>query len=253
MADARVPFWDCLVCVVGLGFVTQRGARRSSFSEKPALQLPWLRVEGRQHPAARSRLRRGSEAGSPQPGGGGSPPPGSSRQRRDRGPGGGGAPQHRLPPPRRERAGERGPGIALRPSTPADLEPPAEGLWVPFSPISRRAIHPWKSTPGVKAKPALTRRGVSPHAGPRFLQVWRGRGGCAVRGSGARRAPSPPLRLRLPLPRARPRRSAAPRPAPLSAELRTPPAAGSGSPPSRLPSALGRGRWGGGGGERKKD
>lgn len=64
---------------------------------------------------------------------------------------------------------------------------------VPGSPspgcFSRRAVHPWKSTPGVKAKPALTRRGVAPQPGPRFLQVRWGRGGCAAL-RGLRRPPS---------------------------------------------------------------
>lgn len=192
MAGGRVPCWDCPVCVVGLGLVALRGARRSPFSEKPASQLPWLRVEGREPRAARSRLRRNSGAGRAEPGsggGGGSPPPGSSRQRRARGPRGGGAPQHRLPPPGRERAGKGGPGHRAPPVSTCGPGTPGRGSLGPLPPGSRREVHPWKSTPGVKAKPALTRRGVAPQRGPRFVQVRWGRGGCAAL-RGLRRPPS---------------------------------------------------------------
>lgn len=82
--------------------------------------------------------------------------------------------------------------------------------------------------------------GAALRAGP----VGKGRLRCAARAPAPAERPAPRLQLRLPLPRAWPRRSAAPRPAPLSAELRTPPAASCGSPRPASPLP-----WGEEGGE----
>lgn len=190
----------------------------------------------------RSRLRGALGAGSPLPGGG--------EQRRPRVPAAGTLPDTVCPPRGRQRPGREGAPAPCSLPPPADLGRRAAGAWVPF---------PFLGAPGERSPPPTEKHPgcegqASSYPGRGLPRRWgrvrrSGRRAAAARGSG-----SDFLLLRLG-PAARPRSPARPRPGPplsaASCGLRRPPAAG---PASRLPSVLGRGRWGGGGGgERERD
>lgn len=173
--------------------------------------------------------------------------------------------------PSRQQPAAAGPRSPRRGRSPAPSAPTQEGArreGGPRAPCSARVhLRTWNARPRVPGSPSPglpasgpslekhpgregeagaypERGGSAAGAALRAGPVGKGRLRCAARAPAPAERPAPRLQLRLPLPRAWPRRSAAPRPAPLSAELRI--------PPSRLPSALGRGRWGGGAGERRR-
>lgn len=223
MAGGRVPFGDCPVGVLRLGFAastqgcTQKRARDAQVEAARGVGGP-----GRPFQAAASSGGPGS------PRRGRFPTPSAPHA-------GGSAQAERGPRPRAARlhlrtwdAGQRVPGSPSHSSGLPGSGPP-----------------PTEKHPGCEGQ-------ASSYLGRGLPRRWgrvrrSGRRAAAARGSG-----SDFLLLRLG-PAARPRSPARPRPGPplsaASCGLRRPPAAG---PASRLPSVLGRGRWGGGGGGERK-